>query len=275
MNSPTTDAAMPLTPAGSHRWTTFAGPEWSNPGGGLWGGYAIGLSIRVLDAEPNAIGEALSLTLTYAAALPSGTLDVRTRCLRQGRSIGVWEVEILPTGTDQVGVHAIVTMAKRPTTPPFEFAKMPDAPDPETVPMVQWGEQSQSQHYGASAFERRMVNDFMPERGGTDARSLAWVKPRRGPMDKAMLGMVTDFSPPRSMYALGRTINTTTLTLTAYLHATEEELAAIGDDFILIEADGRVGSRGASDERSSYWSRNGKLLATSEQLAWYRERPGG
>ncbi|MDT9694164.1 thioesterase family protein, partial [Streptomyces sp. P9(2023)] len=78
----------------------------------------------------------------------------------------------------------------------------------------------------------------------------------------------------RSMYALGRTINTTTLTLTVYLHATEEELAAIGDDFILIECDGRVGSRGASDERSSYWSRSGKLLATSEQLAWYRERPG-
>ena len=272
MNNPTTDAAMPLTPAGPHRWTTVAGPEWSNPGGGLWGGYAIGLAIRVLDAEPTAIGEALSLTLTYAAALPSGNLEVRTRCLRQGRSIGVWEVEILPAGSEQVGVHAIVTMAKRPATPPFEFAKMPEAPDPDTLPRLEFpGEPSH--HYGASAFERRMLDGFPPEAGGTSARSLAWVRPRRGPMDKAMLGMVTDFSPPRSMYALGRTINTTTLTLTVYLHATEEELAAIGDDFILIECDGRVGSRGASDERSSYWSRSGKLLATSEQLAWYRERP--
>ncbi|MBL6853266.1 MAG: thioesterase family protein, partial [Alphaproteobacteria bacterium] len=237
MNSPTTDAAMPLTPAGPHRWTTVAGPEWSNPGGGLWGGYAIGLSIRVLDAEPTAIGEALSLTLTYAAALPSGPIDIRARCLRQGRSIGVWEVELLPGGSDQVGVHAIVTMAQRPTTPPFEFAKIPDAPAPETLPRLEFAETSH--HYGASAFERRMIGgDFMPEPGGTDARSLAWVRPRRGPMDKAMLGMVTDFSPPRSMYALGRTINTTTLTLTVYLHATEEELAAIGDDFILIECDG-------------------------------------
>ena len=41
-----------------------------------------------------------------------------------------------------------------------------------------------------------------------------------------------------------------------------------------MECEGRVGSMGASDERSSYWSRSGKLLATSEQLAWYRERPG-
>jgi hypothetical protein len=66
---------------------------------------------------------------------------------------------------------------------------------------------------------------------------------------------------------------TTTLSLTAYLHADADELACLGDDFILIECEGRVGGGGASDERSSYWSRAGRLLATSEQLAWYRQRP--
>jgi hypothetical protein len=75
------------------------------------------------------------------------------------------------------------------------------------------------------------------------------------------------------MYALGGRVMTTTLSLTAYLHATAEELAAIGQDFILVECEGRVGGGGASDERSSYWSRDGRLLATSEQLAWYREAP--
>jgi acyl-CoA thioesterase len=108
---------------------------------------------------------------------------------------------------------------------------------------------------------------------GTSSRSLAWVRSRRGPFDKALLGMVTDHSAPRAMYALGRSVSTTTLSLTVYLHATAEEIAGIGDDFILVECEGRVGGRGASDERSSYWSRAGKLLATSEQLAWYRERP--
>src|SRR5476651_1973358 len=126
--------SIPLTPAAPGRWTTVAGAEWSNPGGGLWGGYAIGLSIRVLESEPEAVGEALSLTLTYAAALPSGLLDIRTRRLRQGGSVGVWEVEILAAGSDQVGVHAIVTMARRPRTPDFAFAKMPAAPDPDSLP---------------------------------------------------------------------------------------------------------------------------------------------
>jgi len=269
MNALTTHA-MPLTRIAPGRWTTIAGPEWSNPGGGLWGGYAIGLFIRILEAEPDAVGEALSLTLTYAAGLPSGALDIRTRRLRQGGSIGVWEVELLPVGSDQVGVHGIVTLARRPMTPPFAFATMPEAPDPQTLPSPIM--EGASQHYGASAFERRTLEEFPPQVSG-NSRTLAWVRSRAGPMDKAMLGMVTDNSAPRAMYALGRTIMTTTLTLTAYLHATAGELAAIGDDFILVECEGRVGGGGASDERSSYWSRDGRLLATSEQLAWYRSAP--
>src|SRR5580693_132875 len=126
--------SIPLFPVAPGRWTTVAEREWSNPGGGLWGGYAIGLCIRVLEAEPEAVGEPLSLTLTYAAGLPSGALDIRTRRLRQGGSVGFWEVELLPAGSDQVGVHAIVTMAKRPVTPDFAFARMPDAPDPDSLP---------------------------------------------------------------------------------------------------------------------------------------------
>jgi Thioesterase-like superfamily len=267
--SSTQTLSIPLTPVAPGHWTTLAGPEWSNPGGGLWGGYAIGLCIRVLEAEPEAVGEALSLTLTYAAGLPSGELHIRTRRLRQGGSVGVWEVELLAAGSEQVGVHGVVTMARRPNTPDFAFAKMPAAPDPDSLPSPEAPGET-GRHYGASAFERRTLDGFPPQPTG-DSRSLAWVRSRRGPLDKALLGMITDNSAPRAMYALGPTIMTTTLSLTAYLHATVEELADVGDDFILVECEGRVGGGGASDERSSYWRRDGKLLATSEQLAWYRQ----
>ena len=259
---------MPLVAVSPGRWSTVAEPEWRNPGGGLWGGYAIGLCIRVLEAEPDALGEALSLTLTYAAALPSGDLDIRTRRLRQGGSIGVWEVEVSPAGSDQVGVHAIVTLARRPQTPGFAFAEMPTAPDPETLPCPIYP--GAAQHFGSQALERRTLDNFPPQATG-NSRTLAWVRSRRGPMDKAILGMVTDNSAPRAMYALGPAVMTTTLSLTVYLHGTAEEIAEVGHDFILVECEGRVGGGGASDERSSYWRRDGKLLATSEQLAWYRE----
>jgi hypothetical protein len=160
-------------------------------------------------------------------------------------------------------------MARRPKTPDFAFARMPDAPAPESLPPPDAA--GYARHYGASAFERRTLEGFPPQPGG-DSRSLAWVRSRRGAWDKALLGMVTDNSAPRVFYALGPAVMTTTLSLTVYLHATAEEIAQIGDDYILIECEGRVGGGGASDERSSYWRRDGKLLATSEQLAWYRER---
>jgi len=156
-----------------------------------------------------------------------------------------------------------------PKTTPFAFAKMPKAPDPESLPLLEIP--GVEQRYGAQAFERRMLDSFPPETGNESARSLAWVRSRSGPLDKALLAMVTDNSPPRVMYALGRNVRTTTLSLTTYLHATSDDLAAVGEDFILIECDGQVGNDGASDERSNYWSRDGKLLATSTQLAWYRD----
>jgi acyl-coenzyme A thioesterase PaaI-like protein len=268
MSSAADTLQMPLTRVGPGRWATLAGPEWRNPGGGLWGGYAIGLCVRVIESEPEAVGEALSLTLTYAAALPAGELDVRTRRLRQGGSIGVWEVELRPAGSEEVGVHAMVTMARRPQTPAFAFATMPDAPDPDSLPSpVTPGV---SQHFGAQALERRTLDSFPPKPTG-DSRTLAWVRSRRGPLDKSLLGMITDNSAPRAFYALGPTVMTTTLSLTVYLHATVAEIAEVGHDFILVECEGRVGAGGASDERSSYWRRDGKLLATSEQLCWYRE----
>src|SRR5580658_6395506 len=247
--SVTESFAFPLTPVVPGRWRTHAGPEWGNPGGGLWGGYAIGLAVRVLEAEPDASGEALTLTLTYAAGIPSGEIDIRTRRLRQGGSIGFWEVEMLAAGSEEVGVHAVVTMARRPVTPTFAFATMPEAPPPESLPAPP-APSPAMQHYGASALERRTMEGF-PPKPGSDSRSLAWVRPRHGPLDKAVLGMITDNSAPRAMYALGPTIRTTTLSLTAYLHATAEELAAIGEDYVLVECEGRVGGGGASDERSS------------------------
>lgn len=256
-----------LTPAGAGRWRTVASPAWVNPRRGVWGGFAVGLCIRVVEAEPQSVGEPLSLALTFVSALPAGQLDVTTRRLRQGRSIGVWEVEIRPAGSDAICVHGVVTVARRPATTRFVFARMPDMPRPEDLP-IQKRRGSQAQN---DAFEWRAVGADPPAVGHS-AHTLAWVRSRQGPMDRALLGVLTDAAPPRVLHALGDVMNTT-LCLTVYFHATEDQLAAAGGDYVLVEYDGRVGGGGASDERSSYWSRNGELLATSEQLVWYRDAP--
>jgi acyl-CoA thioesterase len=260
--------SIPVTPVAPGRWTTTAGPEWINPAGRLWGGFVIGLCVRVLEAEPEAVGEALSLTLTFISGLPTGPLDVHTRRLRQGGSIGIWEVEVFPAGSDEVSVHAIVTMTRRPKTTPFAFARMPAADYPANPGRPQ--KSDNASQFAASAFERRAVKGFPPV-VGENSQSLTWMRSRYGPLDRVILAVLTDNAIPRAMYALGPKVMTVTLSFTIYLHATSEEIAEVGDDFILVECEGGVGDAGASDERSRYWRRDGKLLATAEQLAWYRQ----
>ncbi len=45
---------------------------------------------------------------------------------------------------------------------------------------------------------------------------------------------------------------------------------ALGDDDLLSEAFGTRGADSTSEEHLRLWSRQGALLATSEQMAWYR-----
>ena len=55
-----------------------------------------------------------------------------------------------------------------------------------------------------------------------------------------------------------------------YFHGTAEEIDAVGDDYLLNEATGTRGERSTSGQQARLWSRDGALLATTEQLCWYR-----
>ena len=59
------------------------------------------------------------------------------------------------------------------------------------------------------------------------------------------------------------------MTMSVYFHATDGELAAIGDAYILNEAFATRGANATSGQ-VRMWSSKGDLLATSEQLCGYR-----
>jgi acyl-CoA thioesterase len=44
----------------------------------------------------------------------------------------------------------------------------------------------------------------------------------------------------------------------------------VGDDYVLNEATGTRGEHSTSGQQARLWSRDGALLATTEQLCWYR-----
>lgn len=107
--------------------------------------------------------------------------------------------------------------------------------------------------------------------GSGDTRSVHWLRDANGrPLDHLLLAYLADQYAPRSFFWGQGVRPSATLTMSIYFHATDAELEAVGTDFILNEAVGTRGEHSISGSVVRLWSRDGALLATTEQLAWYR-----
>ena len=62
-----------------------------------------------------------------------------------------------------------------------------------------------------------------------------------------------------------------TVTMTVYFHADADELRAIGDDYLLGQAQAQVFHKGFFDQTAQLWSRSGHLLATSQQVMYFKD----
>ena len=90
-------------------------------------------------------------------------------------------------------------------------------------------------------------------------------------LDHAMLAMFADFAPPRPAIKAGRFMMGSTVTMNIYFHATEAEIAAVGSDYMTSDTECRRCEGGFFDHQLKLWSRQGVLLATSEQVSAYRD----
>ena len=100
---------------------------------------------------------------------------------------------------------------------------------------------------------------------------MAWVREMTGrQIDHLQLTFLSDAYAPRSFFWSNGPRLSATLTLSIQFHATDDEIAAIGDDYVLNEASGTRGAASTSGQQARLWSRQGALLVTTEQLHWYR-----
>lgn len=75
---------------------------------------------------------------------------------------------------------------------------------------------------------------------------------------------------PRDQWVMPDAPEPATLTMSVYFHATADDLAEAGAGYVLNEATGSRGAQNTSGQQARLWSPTGALLATTEQLAWYR-----
>jgi acyl-CoA thioesterase len=116
----------------------------------------------------------------------------------------------------------------------------------------------------------------LPFQGDTgSARSLSWARKIGSALDARTLTEVCDSAIPRIFYRTRTPLPIATVTMNVFFHATAAEIAEIGDDYVLCDARWHGANDGYFDEQQLIWSRSGRLLATTDQLCWYREPAEG
>ncbi len=171
----------------------------------------------------------------------------------------------LSTAQGEPLAAATVVLAERRDTDGRSDVTMPDAPDPSTIDVID----AAPGPMGERTTVRPVVG--FPPFARRDSRSLAWVRETSGRrVDHLQLAYLADHRPPRSFYWSEGPRPSATLTLSIWFHATDAELAGVGDDELLSEAFGTRADRSISEEHLRLWSRDGHLLASSVQADWYR-----
>lgn len=248
---------------------TFIGP---------FGGTTAATLLRAVLEDPDRDGDPIAVTVNYCAPLAQGPFDVAVRLARKNRSSQHWIVEATQGGGDAVVATATVVTAVRRESWSHAAAAPPSLPDPETMrPLHRPDSLAWVQRY-AMRFAEGLVEP-VGEGGDPGAmhdpprspRSVLWLAdaPPR-PLDFVSLTAMSDAFFGRLFQVIGRFPPFGTVTLTTHFHASAAELAEQGAEPLACVADARVFHRSYADQVGELWSRRGRLLATTTQMAYFK-----
>jgi acyl-CoA thioesterase len=238
---------------------------------GFFGGYTAACLLRAVMDHPDRTELPVALTVNYCAALAPGAFEIAVRAVRTGRSTQHWLVEMFQ-GDATVATASVVCGARRAVWS-HHPAVPPSVEPPESVPVFEgfrpggW----------TSQYEMRFASgapDFTPLQGDEmrSGYSKLWMKDKPArPLDYLSLACMSDAFIIRSFLVRPKMVATGTVTLTTYFHGNAETMAAQGTDPLLCVVDAHVFNDGFADQLAYLWGKDGKLLATSQQIVWYKE----
>ena len=232
---------------------------------GMFGGWTSALLLKAVLQQPGQQGSASTMTVNFIdRVIPGEPLKLETHSLGGGRSLTHWRCDLHREATNQLLATATVVMANRRETEQACDFSMPVAPPPVELPLFRppgtFGQRVDTRGSpGGPAFNR------------PDMRSLAWIREDSGRLvDTVQIAFLSDVYAPRVFHISNGPRPSSTVRLSLNFLAGPDELAAIGDDYILAEVEGTRIEQAQAGSQSRLWSPQGTLLATSDQLCWFR-----
>ena len=258
------DESLALQSSGVGAWRAYADPR-REAFGTTYGGWIAAILLKAVLDDSRAEGTPSALTVHFLVQIsPGSQLRLVARSLGAGRSLSFWHSELTVDDAETPAALATVVLAKRKEGEAFTDLPMPEVPLPDALPEA---------HPPGAFGERSVIRAVtgVPPYNRTDSRSITWIRETSGrALDYVQLAYLSDHYAPRVFFRSPRPRPYATVTLSMYFHAGEAELRALGDDYVLIDARGSRAEASTVGSRVELWSRDGKLLATTEQLGWFR-----
>lgn len=266
--------ALQLSDLQVGRFTGATSPDYWNMVG-PFGGTTAAVVLQAVLQHPQLLGMPIALTVNYAAALGAGAFEVQATPVRTNRSTQHWTIQIAQPeaqGQPQLNTTATAITALRRQTWGTSDTPMPQVPPPAQVERlgvrpggVAWFDQ----------YEMRPVSGAIPstwDGSGEHSETQLWMRdaPPR-PLDFASLASMSDMFYPRVWLRRAKRVPAGTVSITTYFHADAAQLAEVGTGYLLGRALGQQFRNGYFDQAAQLWSEAGDLLATSNQIVYFKE----
>jgi acyl-CoA thioesterase len=255
------DAALALEPVADGRWRAHADADHESISA-MFGGWIAAVQLRSVLATAASDARPSAATVNFIRPVaPASDVTIDVVRLGGGRSLEHWRAD-LHADDGELLATALVVLSNRRETDEHVQLVMPEAPPPDGLEQI---------HAPGPQGQQTEIRQVSGEWGSGDTRGLLWARDANGrALDHLQLIYLADQYAPRSFFWGEGMRPSATTTLSVYFHATADELVAIGTDYVLNEATGTRGVQSTSGQQARLWSRDGALLATTEQLCWYR-----
>lgn len=243
---------------------------------GPFGGITAAVALRSVLAHPLLLGEPVALTVNYASAIGAGDFEIAARPARTNRSTQHWTIEMRQRscdGAESVVMTATAVTAMRRLTWSASEIALP-AFDVSAAPRLHVAGSEWTQRYEMRALQGMIPMSWDGQQASGEDASLTrlWVRdePPR-PLDFLSLAAMCDVFYPRVWLRRATRVPAGTVSITTYFHAGQVQLTQTGSGFLLAQARAQTFSNGFFDQTAHVWNQAGQLLATSNQIVYYKE----
>ena len=235
---------------------------------GPFGGISAAQLLNAVLLHPQRLGEPLSVTINFAAALADGPFVIDAHPARTNRSTQHWVIDVQQNG--EIVLTGTAFTAMRRETWSVDEDAMPPCPPPDQVALPP----GQAPMEWVKQYEMRPIVGGMPQvwdGSGDGSLTQLWVRdqPPR-PLDFASLAALSDVFFPRLFVRRATAVPVGTVSMTVYFHADAAQLQATGSGYLLAQARAQAFRNGYFDHTAQLWNEAGVLLATTHQLVYFK-----